>query len=182
MKNLIQIGLLLALVASFSSCEKIKGIFDVEFDTTLSGDLDIDIQEPALKSAESYSFQAQDTIDPMDDEDIAEYIDNIREMNVDDVVATVLKVDKEDVVFKSGTSFTISDNQDIVTWTLAGDWPIMKGTELTLQDLGDTYKAVAEILNRKSPFIIGTQGTCNQTNVNILIKLGIVTEVVANPL
>lgn len=182
MKNLMKTGLLLALVTSLSSCEKIRGIFDVEFDSTLSGELDIEITESALKSAESYSFEAQATIDPLDDENIAEYIDNIKEMNVNGIVASVEYVNKEDVVFESGTFFRISDNTDAITWTLTGDWPIVEGTELTLEDLGGTYNMVEDVLNKKGSFSISTEGTCTRTDVFITIRLGIDTEVIANPL
>jgi hypothetical protein len=182
MRNLMNFAILLALVAGLSSCEKIKSLFDVDFDTTFSGDLDIDIPESALKSAIGYEFQVQATIDPLDDEDVAEYIDNIKEMQVNDVLATVVAVNKENVAFESGTFFKIADDTDVVTWTLTSDWPITEGTELTLGDLGGTYKVVQDILERKGPFKIGVEGTCTQKGVNITIRLSIDTKVIASPL
>ncbi len=182
MRNLVNIALLIVLGAGLSSCEKIKSIFDVEFDTTLSGDLDIDVQEPALKSTNSYSFQSSASVDPLDDDDIAEYIDNIKDMAVDGVVASVEYVNKSNVVFKNGTFFKISDNQDAVIWTLAGDWPITEGTEITLDDLGGVYETVSDILNRKGTFSISTEGECSETGVSITIRIGIKTTVTANPL
>ena len=183
MKNLIKISLLLVMTSGLSSCEKIRSIFDVEFKTTLNGDLEIDIQDmEVLKSAEVYAFQAETSVDPLDDEDIADYIDNIKEMNVNDVILSVEYVNKQDVVFKSGTYFRIADHTSEVTWTLSGDWPITEGTEITLEDLGGTYDALEKILDRKKVFTISTEGTCTVTNVFIVIRLGIDTKVTASPL
>jgi len=93
------------LTAGLSSCEKIRSIFDVEFDTTLSCVMDIDIQEPVVKSTNSYEFQTSVNVDPMDDEDFAEDIDNIKDIAVEGVVVEVLFVSKENVMFESGTFF-----------------------------------------------------------------------------
>ena len=183
MKNLIRVVLLLIMTAGLSSCEKVRSIFDVEFDTTLSGDLEIDIQDmEVLKSAEVYAFQAEVSVDPLDNEDIADYIDNIKEMNVDDVILSVEYVNKQDVVFKSGTYFRVANYANEVTWTLSGDWPIVEGTEITLEDLGGTYDALEKILDTKGVFTVSTEGTCTETNVFIVIRLGIDTKVTASPL
>lgn len=182
MRNLVKYALLIMLAAGISSCEKIRSIFDVEIDTTLSGELDIDIQDQALKSVLDYAFKSQEDIDPLDDDDIAEYEENIKDMDVKGILATVVYVSKENVEFKAGTAFSISDQMSNVVWTLDDDWPIAEGTTITLGDLGDVYKAVAEILNRKKPFTIGAEGTCTQTDVYITIRMDIDTKVTANPL
>ena len=182
MRNLVKIALLVMLTAGLSSCEKIKSIFDVEFETTLSGDLDIDIQESARKSTNSYEFQTWSDVDPLDDDEIAEYIDNIKDFAVDRVVAEVIFVNKGSVLFESGTTFSISDNTGTVSWTLGSDWEIVEGTEITLEDVGGVYKAVADILNKKGAFQVGAEGVCSETGVSITIRIGIDTKVTASPL
>lgn len=182
MKNLLKLTLLTMLAAVLSSCESIKSIFDVEFETTLSGDLYIDVQESVKKSTEAYSFSASAFIDPLADPDIEEYIDNIREINVDGIIAEVESVNKDNVVFKAGTFFTISDTTSTVTWTLASDWPIEVGTQLTLDNMGGVYDAVNEILEKKEVFDIAVQGECTETGVSVVISLGINSTVIANPL
>lgn len=178
----MKIVLLVTLTAGLSSCEKIKSIFDVEFDTTLSGDIDIDIEESALKSTNSYKFQKWADVDPLDDDDIAEYIDNIKDFAVNGVIAKVIYVDKANVLFKSGTTFHISDNIDKVSWTLGSDWAVEEGQELPLKDGAGVYEAVANILKKKSAFKIGAEGVCSETNVSITLRIGIDTKVTASPL
>ncbi len=182
MRNLVKVILLVILAAGLSSCEKIKGLFDVEFDTTLSGDLEIDIQESAAKSTADYTFDTYATINMFDDEDIAEYDENIKQITVSGVVAEVIYVNKENVVFKSGTVLSISDNNNLVKWTMEGDWSIVEGTKLKLEGLGDIYEAVEDILNKKGQFEVGAKGECSETGVSIVLRIGIDIKVIANPI
>lgn len=182
MRLLVKISLMIVLVAGLASCKKIKGLFDVEFDTTLSGNVDIDIQDPVVKSTNDYDFEAFKNVDPTDDPDIEEYLENIKEFAVSGVVAEVLNVSKEGVIFKSGTSFIVADNNSEVSWTLSEDWEVFNGTTLNLEDMGGVYDAIEEILDKKASFKVGVTGTSTETGVFITIKIGIDTEVTANPL
>jgi len=182
MRNLVKITFLVILTASLSSCEKIKGLFDVEFETTLSGDLDIEIQESAIKSTAIHKFEKYAVVDPFADDDIAEYDENIKDFAVEGVLAKVTFVSKKNVVFYSGTTFSISDNKGGVDWILENDWPIEQGTELTLKDLNKVYLEVEKILNRKGEFTVGAKGECSEEGVSITLRIGIDTKVTASPL
>lgn len=189
MRNLGKVILLVMLTAGLSSCEKIKSIFDVEIETTLSGDLDIDIQESAMKSTNSYKFKSSDLIIPTDVEEIDEYSGNIKDFAVDGVLAEVLSVEKdnqeiESVVFEKETFFYIKDNLDSAVWAMGSDWEIVEGTVFKLEDLGKIYNVVEDILNRniEGQFTVGVDGVCSETGVFITIWLGIETTVTANPL
>lgn len=183
MRNLVSIVLLVILAAGLSSCEKIKGLFDVEFETTLSGDLDIYIQPSVMKSTASHKFEKYAIVNMFDDIDIAEYDENIRYFEVNGVVAEVISVDKENVVFKSGTILSIYDDTDGAEWTMLDDWPIVKGTKLTLKDIGgEVYQKVKTILDKKGEFKVGAEGESTEDNVHITLRIGIDTKVIANPL
>jgi hypothetical protein len=182
MKNLLKLTTIIMLAAGLSSCEKIKSLFDVEFESELSGNLLVNVAELQKKSTDAYSFSASATIDPLSDEDIEEYVDNIKEIDVDGIIAEVTSVNKDNVVFKAGTFFTIKDDMNVVTWTLSSDWPIVVGTTLALEDLGGVYDAVSEILDRKEVFEIGVEGECSETGVSIVISLGINSTITATPL
>jgi hypothetical protein len=173
---------MLVFVAGMSSCESIKSIFDVEIDTVLSGDLDIEIQESPMKSTNGYDFESFTEVNPLEDDDVKEYEEKIKEFLVNGITVEAVYVDKGDVVFEEGTTFYITDANSKVTWTLKDNWTVLEGTTIDLEDLGDVYKAVAEILNKKKKFTVGAMGTCSQTNVYITLRVGIDTKVIANPL
>jgi hypothetical protein len=183
MKNQLRIVLLVALSISITSCEKIKSIFDVEFDTTLEGYLFIDVNESLQKSTASYSFYQETFVDPLQDEDIAEYEENIKKIKVTNVIATITDVNKPDVVFLKGTRITVKGSTT-VTWTLEDEWPIVVGDEIVLGDDVSVkiYKAVTEMLSDKESLTIIAQGDCNQKEVYVSLKVGIDVEVTASPL
>lgn len=182
MRHLGGIVLLVILTAGISSCEKIRGLFDVEFETTLSGILDIEIEEPVIKSTSGHEFYAEEDVNPLNDMDIAEYEENIKDFEIDSVVAEVLFVNKGAVKFETGTTFFINDNLDKAFWTLGDDWEITQGSILLLTGNNEVYDAVSRILNRKGTFTVGAEGTCSDTDVQITLKIGIKTTVIANPL
>lgn len=178
MRSVLRLFLLAFLVAGISSCS----LLDIEIDTTFSGDLDIQVEEPVMKSTEAYSFQASTTIDVLDDEDVYEYQDKIDDFIVSGVTATVTWVSETGVEFLPQTAFTITNGSRTATWTLQTALPIVEGASLSLEDMGDVYKTVSAILDDMKPFTISAAGTCNTAPVSVIIRLGIETKVVANPL
>lgn len=179
MKN-SQIFLVLAsLAVSFSSCESIRNLFDVEIDTTIEGDLSFVTDDTKLKSTDDVGFTASNTVRVLND-DLYEYEENIKEFNTMDISVEVIAVDSSDVILRSGTSFTIENMNSGYVWTLTSDWPIEPGFVLNM-DVA-SYDAINDILDDRIDFTISTQGTCNKPNVHITLRYGIHTTVVATPL
>lgn len=183
MKNIVRIILPLFIFAMMVSCESVESIFDVEFETTLSGDLNIQVEEPAgMKAAEGIPFSASDTLNPADDEEIEKYMEKIVSIEADSIVAVVDWVSKEGVVFLPGTTVTISDGNTEVGWTIMNDWSINKDDVVKLENVENLYNAVSDILDRMVEFTVSITGECNQSGVSILIRIEIGTTVKANPL
>ena len=179
MKSLVRVFLLVILATGVASCS----LFDVEFDTTFEGDLDIEVQDPGVKSAaDSYPFNASVTVDVLDDEDVYEYQDKIDDFIVSGVTATVTWINTDGVEFLAGSTFTITNGTRTASWTLPVNIPIAEGTSMNLEDLGDVYKTVSAILADMRPFTMSAVGTCNKAPVSAIIRLGIETKVIANPL
>ncbi len=183
MKHLLKIALPLILSAVLVSCDSLESLFDVDFKTTLSGTLNIDVPDPIKKAADGFPFADSITIDPLQDDEIAEYADKIVNITADSVMVEVVSVNKDDVVFLSGTTITISDETHTVTWTITSDWPINAGTTLKLEDVGgNVYDGVTYILSRMEVFTASAAGTCSQSGVVVVLKIDIETTVTGNPL
>lgn len=182
MRNLAKIVLLISLSAGLTSCEMVRGWFEVEFDTTLSGDLDIDIQESAKKSTNDHDFQASTKLNLLDDEEIEKYEANITEIEVTGIVAEVTYLSTSSVIFRGETSFSISDSSSSVEWTLGNDWTIFEGAEISLEDMGGTYDLVKGILDKHGEFQVSTVGKCSEAGVSIVITIGIDAIIKASPL
>ena len=183
MKKLVNIALLFMLPAMFTSCEKIKGIFDVEIDTNLEGWLMIDVDEPVQKTTNGFDFYEEVPVSPLDDEDIAEYEKNIKKIKVSKVVATIKDVNKEGVVFEKGTKIIVKGST-VVTWELLEPWPIVVEDKIVLGDdvSVEIYKKVTKMLTDLETLTVIADGTCNQTGVFVTLVVGIDVKVTANPL
>lgn len=177
MKNMTKLLLLLILITGFTSCS----LFDVDVDTTLSADLEIDIEDSAMKSAAAYPFESEAVIDPMDNDDVDEYADKIERIKATGIIGTVEYVSKKDLVLHKGTKFTIANSDQSVAWTLDNEWPIEKGTVLELPSGNGTYDAVSKILTTLDPFTVSCEGTASDKGVSITIRIDIKTTVTGNP-
>jgi hypothetical protein len=179
MKNALRILVLAVLTVSLSSCESVRGLFDVEIDTTIEGDLSFVTDETELKSTEDVEFEATITVQVLND-DTYDYQDNITGFMTSDVTIEVISVDSSDVILRAGTKFTMSNENAGYQWTLTTDWLIEEGFSLTLD--AASYDAIDDILEDMVPFTVSTSGTCNKGGVHILLRYGIETKVIATPL
>jgi hypothetical protein len=180
MKSLTKVFLLAILAMGVASCS----LFDVEIDTTFEGYLDIEVEEPALKSvnADEFPFDESTVINVLDDEDVYEYQDKIDDFIVSGVTVKVDWVNQEDVKFLPETKFIVTNGQRTVEWKLTTSMPIEAGVEVDLMDLGDSYATLNMILGDMKPITISATGTCNKAPVSAGLILGMKTTVVANPL
>ena len=179
MKSITKVFLLAVLAIGVASCS----LFDVEIDTTFEGQLDIEVQDNALKSTDSpFPFSESITIDVLDDEDVYEYQDKIDDFIVSGVTVKVTWVNQEGVEFLPGTKFTISNNTRTAEWELESSMPVEEGVTVDLTDLGKAYETINLILGDMKPFTISATGDCNKAPVSAILILGIKTKVVANPL
>ena len=184
MKKLLKTVFPLVILALLVSCDSIESLFDVDFETTLSGTLNIDVEDPAMKAADAFPFQASTTIDPLSDDEIAEYADKIVNVDADSVLVEVVSVNKSGVVFLAGTSITVSNETNTVTWTIDENWEIVAGTTVILGDdvtLG-IYDAVSDIMAELEVFTVSAEGTCTETGVVVVLRIDIDTTVTGNPL
>ncbi|MCK4879295.1 MAG: hypothetical protein KAS82_01500 [Bacteroidales bacterium] len=179
MKSTVRVLLLVMLTASLTSCEKIKSLFDIEVETTISGNLDIEVDETELKSTDGFGFNESITVQVLND-DLYEYEDEIEDFVVSGVTAEVDFVSEDGVEFLEGTIFTISNTTYTVQWILDSDWPIEVGTSFNLVDAG-LYDMVEDILDDRMPFTMSAVGESSIGGVTVVIRLGIETTVTVNP-
>ncbi len=168
--------------SGISSCEMIKGWFDVEFETTLSGDLNINIEESEKKSTNEYFFQSLGTVNPLDDEQIAEYKDHIREIEVTRITAEVIDLNMDSVVFMEGTTFSIVSGSNITEWSLGNDWTIVDTTEIWLVDNDGAYGQVEDMVAAQEEFNVGVTGVSKEAGAFLTMQIVIETLIAAEPI
>ena len=180
MKNAVKILLLVMLTASLTSCEKIKSRFEVEVDTTIEGELSILTDASELKSTDDYGFNESITVLVLND-DLYEYQDEINGFRTSDVTFEIMSVDSSDVIFRADTEFLIYNDQNPgLAVTVPFDWLVEVGASLTLNE--SALAVLDDILDDEIPFTISASGSCNKGNVTIVLRYGIETTAIANPL
>src|SRR4030042_3211814 len=179
MNSTIKSAFAILLITVPMSCD----LLDVDFDTDLTSDLNINVEDSGTKSSSGgYSYTASTTLDPLSNEDVQTYKDKIKDYNVNSLTATVLSVSKPDVKLLAGTFFEIYDSKDNDRWTLSSDFNVEPGAEYTLDDTDGKWEPVRKILNRNSVFTIASEGEANTNNITIVFEVSIGATVTANPL
>jgi len=170
MKQIKQLAFLMIVALATASCD----MLNVDVETTMSGVLSIDVDEPTAKSAlAGYPFQAIKNLDPQEDEDVKKYASNIVAVGVGNISAEVIAVGKDDVLILQGAVVTLSDEANSTTWVLPEDWPIEVGKIYQLNDQDGFYEDVSAILEDVEEFTIGMAGNSSVSGVRIEIKFSI---------
>lgn len=179
MKNTVRVLLLVMLTASLTSCEKIKSLFDIEVDTTIEGDLYIEVDETEMKSTDAFGFNESITVQVLND-DLYEYEDEIQDFLVSDAIVEVVSLSVDAVELLANTTFTMTNGVHTVEWILETNWPISEGTTINLVDAG-LYDGIEDILLAKEPFTMSVVGESDTGGVTIVLRWGIETTVTVNP-
>jgi len=186
MKTAIRIFMLVMLTSSLSSCEMIRGWFDVEIDTTIEGELDILTDESELKSTDAHGFNASTTIQVMND-DLVDYQDLINNIRAKSVSIQVISVDSagapiKGVIILADTQFGISNPNTKFIWELGSDWPIEPGFKIDLP--AESYSVLNQILDEYQDYqvTVSADGTCNNGNIDIVLNYSIEVKVESNAL
>ncbi len=172
----------LFFISFFTSCEKIKSLADVKFDTELGGDIHVMISKDMQKSAtvDTYPFSESVKVDLRDNEDIDKYFDKLKNFDVQSVTLTVKGVTGGPVTLLNG-SLTIGAASSSALW-LVKNVALESGNTITLDNNTGQWDIVNEILDSKKNFTIAVEGTTDKDNVSFTLYVGIKVSVTANPL
>lgn len=178
MRQMKKLAFLMIVALGVFSCD----MLNVDVDTTMSGVLNIEVDEAMAKGAlEVYHFDAVKTLDPQEDEDVKKYADKVVEVGIGNITATVTSVSKDDVLILQGAEITIADSGTDAVWVLPEDWAMVVGNTFMLNDQDGFYDDVASILDDVKEFTIAMDGYSTVSGVNIALKFTIDATVTGNP-
>jgi hypothetical protein len=98
-----RIILIVFVATALISCDQIKDLFSKNIDTTLNLTIPVSVTQTAvaLKSVEvvtSYPFTKSGTLSLADNEDVADYTDKIKSVNINSIDASVLGLSSGQVI------------------------------------------------------------------------------------
>ncbi|MDX2432041.1 MAG: hypothetical protein QNK35_13980 [Bacteroides sp.] len=158
-------------------------MLNVDFDTTMSGVLNIDVEEDMAKSAaEGTHFTGTVTLDPQEDEEVEKYADKIVAVGVGNITATVITVSKSDVIVMKGSEVIVtSKGKTDAKYILPDEWSIVVGNSFQLENQDGFYGEVDAILKDVNPFTIDMDGYSSVSGVTIGLKFSIDATVTGSP-
>jgi len=177
MKTTIRLLGLLVIMACLYSCDAL----DVEFDTTVSGDLDL-TSSPMKSELDTYTFSGSETMNATDDPEVEKYADKIKDYRVNSITAEVTSVSEPGVVLLKDSYFKINDVHDDVMWPLDADFNVEVGNKYVFSNATGDFETVQTILSRNSTFTISGEGFTYTPSVMITLNAELDLTITASPL
>ena len=180
MERNFSLTLLAGLVLFLFSCEKIKDASTVDFDTTMSLNIPVNVSVPTAsleKSAKtSYSFSESLTESLEDNADINEYLDMLKSIDIT----------KLEIIFSG-----LQDSQTIesITISVDGVGTVVAITNVTVSNLTQTPDISSTLLNQiaaklysDKQITITVSGTTNEAPMSFNVKTNLDLHIEASPL
>jgi hypothetical protein len=170
MKHIKKLAFLMIVVLAMTSCD----MFNVDVDTTFSGDMDINVEESMAKAAaDGIHFIETVTIDPKN-EDVEPYLDKIDEVGVSNVTATVTYVSEDNVkILKGGIVTITAPGKKDAQYMLEEEWDIVQDASFSLTDQDGFYGEISAILKQMEPITIVMDAYSSVSGVSIGLKFNI---------
>jgi len=174
---------LMILAVGLSSCS----LFNVDVDSEISGVLDAYVPEAMAKAADDWHpLVAAKDIDAQENDDVQEYSDNIEDIVVNEITATVTEVSHEGIILSANTVFYLIGGTKSAEWSKGEEWPIYVGATFTFDNLGTSYDDASKIIlhaaktEGESMITIGVDGESSMDGINVKIKITFGTTFTAN--
>lgn len=180
MKNLSYFIAMLFMATTFTSCEKVKDLANVEIETTFeSSSITVTPELEAIGKVQggTYKFDVEELIDFVNNQDIKDYLDQIEDFDVESLVISFEDVSES---FNAETlkfiMFNSKQNKEFAFLNQI----IENGSEITISE--DDFEAIISILKDIENFSFKIQGDGCDKNNNFKVKAKLKVKITANPL
>lgn len=178
MKKLTHILMAMLVITSFTSCEKIKELADIDFDVTYeSSSIDVTPEATTAKTQGNYKFEAEEIIEFASNEDVKKYLDEIKDFEVESLVLYFENVSES---FNVETlKFIMWNTKHSKEFTFLNQL-IANNSELEISE--SDFSEIVSILENLEDFRFKWQGDGCDKNSNFKVKAKLKVKITANPL
>lgn len=159
---------LMVAVISLSACSDLKNLFKVTVDTSFTVDLPIEVTQQKSSFSGPFPFFASVTFNPLDEPDLADYVDNISSIELTSMSATV-KTLSAPFQLVSGLLLVEGANNQSVSWAFT-DVSIKDGTALTLANDNGQFDTLTEILNSQVDVTVTFSGLSDIPGISYVLQ------------
>ncbi|MCX6226441.1 MAG: hypothetical protein NTV01_17110 [Bacteroidia bacterium] len=169
---------LLFTVLILSSCKKINDALTVKINTDFTVNLPVTSSSPVLKSPTA-AFLSTATLDPLSNEDLAEYKDRINGFEVTGMTGTISNLSAN--VTLTDVKLKVSTPSKSTEWNFA-NLPLTNGSAVTFDNSASQWTKINEILGEQKEVTVTFSGNASQTNVTFNLQVTFTTVVTAKVL
>jgi len=173
LKTLVSLIFAFALITV--GCNKVKDLLDIKFDADFKIDMSVNTDDSGLGFG---YFNVEETVDPLSDEEVQKYIDNIKNWEIIDLKIKFNQVNPDFYMTEGIVKIYLDEKE--VSWLLE-DQQITPGSEFALGNEENQWNMVNEIINQKKPFKIKLTGKATPAS-NFNLQLMVNSKITANPL
>lgn len=171
----IKLVLVAVAILGMIACDDLA---TVNIDTTVSKDVTVDVEAPSVKNEglNAYSFYKADTIDISENEDLEEYLDNIKELDIYSATCSLNGIPQGEEI----SELTISAVDAGLSVTLNNITENNRSINLDVS--GSVLKALGEQLLTYEKMLISVSGFSSYAPMTLTVSLDFETTVKAGAL
>jgi len=158
---------LLVAVLLINGCNDLRSYVKTDIDIDFPINLAVIVDNPGMKST-PFPFDATMSIDLSGDEQLAEYLDNIHEITVTDISATVSDLDQSIVL--TDVTLIISGNDQSVNWNF-DNITITNGVTLELSNTNQEFDTLSAILSALSDIEVQFTGFSDTSGIEYTLEV-----------
>ncbi len=162
-RSFVLIGAVLLLAGCVDLGSYVKTDIDINFPINLP----VIIENPGMKSTPT-PFDATKSLSLGADAALADYLDNVKEINVTDLTATVTELDQS--INLTDVTLVISGNDQSVSWTFAS-LAVANGDTLELTNDNEEFDTLSTIMSALSDIEVQFTGFSDTSDTQFTLEV-----------
>ena len=184
MKTLIPILLIVVLFSGLVSCEKIADEIGGAVEITINTDIEAPLVVVPMETkgpSDTAFFLKSATLNPTKNEDLADYLEEIENIEVTGIALKVTEVSQENLVMYNGHfNFTDLVNNKTFDFDTEVNTPIQIGTLIEVDNTHENWDVIVKAMEDLHAGQITAQGAINSNDFKITFVYGISIKVKAS--
>ena len=184
MKTLIPILLIFTLFFGLVSCEKIADEIGGAVEITINTDMEaplVVVPTETKGPSDTTFFHKTTTLDPNENADLADHLDNIESIEVTGITLKVTKVSQDDLVMYNGHfNFTDLVNNKTFDFDTDINTPIQVGTIIEIDNTHENWDVIVKAMEDLHAGQITAHGAINSDHFEITFVYAIGVKVKAS--
>ena len=184
-KIFINLSVLFFISLTFSSCEKIKDLTDVDFDASLKADIPVTSAAAGMNDLKTtdatYPFGGSAVIDPASNSDIKKYWKKIRKWEVKKITVKINSI-SEPATLVHGKLTVLDNSTEAILIKKDAENMSLSGGTVILTITGSNWNELINALDAKHLLIVEVSGALDKPSVNVTFRVILDLKITANAL